>query len=95
MGKKRRFTVEFQATVEIELDEDLIRRSLTPEWHDSFYALYSAGEVAGHVAYNMVINELSLKQMDGFADLNEDLVGIVSRPGWDVASTEEDLRGHG
>jgi len=87
--KMRKFTIEFRGSAEIELDEKLITRALTEEWRSNFYDLATAGEVASHVAYNLVTNAITLKQMDGFADLSESTVKVVAWPEWEVTATKE------
>jgi hypothetical protein len=83
----KKFRVDFQTSVEIELDEALIERALGDEWRDTFYNLGAAEEVAAHIAYNFVVNSLSMAQLDGFADLDGDRARIVVGPHWDVNAT--------
>jgi len=61
----RKFCVS--ATIGIEVDDQLLEDVLTDEWRSRFYALLSAEDVAGHLAFNL-IQGASLQQLDGFAD---------------------------
>jgi len=67
--KKRRFWVRIDALVEI--DDRLLASVLTDEWRQDYYRLFTAGDVAAHLAYNL-IQRSSLASLDGFADQPED-----------------------
>ncbi len=64
-SRRRRFLV--QIGVEIEVDERLLASVLTAEWRQNFYRLTTPGDVAGHLAYNL-IQDRRLSSLDGFAE---------------------------
>lgn len=72
--RKRRFSVLLD--VEIEVNECLLTDVLTDEWRGHFYPLNSPGEVAAHLAYNLIQGR-RLSSLDGFADQPEDATRIV------------------
>lgn len=83
MGKQT-FKVKFETTAEIELDDELIA-AVDDEWRSQFYAdLVDAEAIAEHIAFNLVINDSSLRSLDGFADQPSDRARIVSVADWDV-----------
>lgn len=86
-AKKRKFTVEFQATLELEIDESVIERGLSAEWQSVYYKFETPEEVAKHIAYNMVVNRAGLSEFDGFADL-DDGQAKANYPEWEVDATE-------
>ncbi len=84
-GKKiRRFAVSIN--LDIDVDESLLTSVLTDEWRGKFYNFTSAGEVAEHLAFNLLGGH-DVNQLDGFADQPNDAVEIV-RDSMD-AETEE------
>lgn len=72
---KRKFwvTLEF----EVEVDEQVLDRGIDPEWRKENYDLTMHEQVAAHIGYNMVRNNIGLSSMDGFADLADDLAVVV------------------
>jgi len=72
--KRRRFLVGL--LVEIEIDEQLLAGVLTDEWRDRFYQLWTAEDVAGHLAYNLA-QDRRLSSLDGFADQDEDRARVL------------------
>ncbi len=85
LGKKfRRFAVSI--SLEIDVDESLLTSVLTDEWRGKFYNFTSAGEVAEHLAFNLLGGH-DVNQLDGFADQLNDAAEII-RDSMD-AETEE------
>lgn len=72
---KRKFwvTLEF----EVEVDEQVLDRGIDPEWRKENYDFTTHEQVAAHIGYNMVRNNIGLSSMDGFADLTDDLAVVV------------------
>lgn len=64
---KRKFRVELSVELTIELDEQVFA-VVDDEWRKVLYDLTTPEEIASHIAYNMVANDLKLSQMDGWAD---------------------------
>lgn len=61
---------------EIELDDAVIA-NVDDSWKRTFYNFTSEHEIVDHIAFNMVVNELKLSQIDGFANLSDDLARII------------------
>lgn len=64
-GTRRRFRVMIETVVEVE--DALIADVLTDEWRERFYPLRDPGDVAAHLAFNLVQGR-SVESLDGFAD---------------------------
>lgn len=61
----------------IELDDKVIQ-AVDDEWRSVFYpSLNTPYKIAEHIAYNMIVNDLKLSQIDGFANLPDDYVRLV------------------
>ncbi len=58
---------------EIDLDDKVIKRGMSKEFSDKFYDLQSPEQVASHIGYNMILNNCQLFNLDGFADLPNNL----------------------
>lgn len=71
----RRFLVSIQ--VEIEVDQRVIDDVLTDAWRADYYPLHSPGDVAAHLAYNLVQGS-QLSDLDGFADQAPDRARVVT-----------------
>lgn len=74
--RKRSFYVTFG--VEVEVSQALLDSVLTNEWSEQFYQLQSAGEVAAHMAYNLV-RGVPLTSLDGFADQPGDAATLIGQ----------------
>lgn len=74
---KKRYTVQLTATVEV--DDAVIKRGLSNEFRKDFYDFHSPGDVAAHIAYNMIVNGCRLTSIDGFADMDAGLARIDGR----------------
>jgi hypothetical protein len=85
---KRKFSVELRTTVTLEIDDSVIG-AVDEEWRRRFYQLEEPVDVAAHVAYNMVVNDLDLSDLDGFANLKDDLASVKEDPGgWECEAVE-------
>ena len=81
----RTFTVHLEADVEIEIDDRAID-TVDDSWRQYFYDLETPEDIAGHIAYNMVVNRLGLSRMDGWADLDNMLAVIIAGPDWEISA---------
>jgi hypothetical protein len=54
--------------VRLEVNPEVIAVALTPEWQANFYVFQNERDVLDHLAYNLVINNARLSQLDGWAD---------------------------
>ncbi len=84
---KRKFKIEVTVTATVEVDDKVFEATLTPEWRGQFYPFHKPEDVVGHIAFNM-IRGLELSQLDGFANLSNDLAGI-SGTDWDDWQVKE------
>lgn len=85
---KRRFNVTLTGYAYIELDDDVID-VVDEEWRGCFYNLHSAEQIAQHIAYNLIVNEVPLSILDGWADQPDSNARILEFVDWDVDAEEE------
>ncbi len=65
--------IHFDGT--IELDEKVIL-AVDDEWRKTFYPITTPQKIAEHIAYNMIVNDLKLSSMDGFANLSDEMARL-------------------
>lgn len=68
---------EITLTASIEIDDAVFKATDNQDWRESFFDYWSDEEVAKHIAFNVLRNGLELTQIDGFADLSDDLVSVL------------------
>ena len=85
---KKKFTVTFNVTAEIELDEQVIS-VVDDEWCSQLYSLRDNSDIAEHIAYNMVKNNACLSQLDGWTDQPDSNAKLLSEK-WELDEVEED-----
>jgi hypothetical protein len=67
--------IYFNGTIEIE---DEVIKSVDDEWRNTFYpSLNTPQKVAEHIACNIIVNDLTLSQLDGFANFPDDFAKII------------------
>lgn len=87
--KMRKFVVHFEADVEIEVDDALLKSCNTDEWRESMMHYTTDEQFVEHIAYNMVVNNLPLHSIDGYADQPEERVALQERaPEWEMDVSE-------
>ena len=86
--KMRKFLVSFHGTAEIQISDDLLRTCNTDEWRAQIVKFTTVEEFAQHIAYNMILNDLQLESIDGYADQPKERVKIIRVPDWDVEAEE-------
>ena len=79
----KRFLVEISTEVMIELSDGVID-AVNDEWRKTLYNLQTPEEIAEHIAYNMVVNDARLSQLDGWADRDDQEAEILLSPDWNV-----------
>lgn len=79
---KKKFTVVFEVTAEIELDEQVIS-VVDDEWRSVLYPLHSDEDIAEHIAYNLVRNQARLSHLDGWADQPDSNAKLISEE-WEL-----------
>jgi hypothetical protein len=93
---KRKFEIQFEIDGEeidtgiIELDQKVID-VVNDEWRSFFYNLYTPEEIAAHIGYNLVINNAKLSDLDGWADLSDNLARVIDWPqldNWETSARE-------
>jgi hypothetical protein len=93
---KRKFEVEVDCnfgsldTVIIELDQKVID-VVDDEWRKYLYDLKTPEEIAEHITFNMIVNKLTLTQLDGWVDLSDDMAKISKypeKPEWEFRAKE-------
>lgn len=70
-----RFLVTYTQYLTLELDQQAIDQ-VDDEWREHFYPLHTPEEIAGHIAPNLA-SGARLSQLDGWADLPDDLASVV------------------
>ncbi len=83
----RKFYVTLKVDVTLLLNEDVID-IVDDGWRSAFYDLHTPKDIASHIAYNMVANEIELSQMDGWADMSNGNAVLFSQE-WEVDDCQE------
>lgn len=61
----------------IELDDKVIS-SVDDDWRNTFYpSITTPQKIAEHIAFNMIVNDLKLSGIDGFANLSDEMARLV------------------
>lgn len=68
--ERKEFRVKLTCYVTLRISPTVLA-GVDDGWRQTYYQLHSDEDVAQHIAYNMVVNDLSLQQIDGFADRKE------------------------
>jgi hypothetical protein len=84
---KRKFVVTFEGEAEIELDDEVIN-VVDDQWRSQLYDLKTPEEIAGHIGYNLVINQWNLSNLDGWADQPNHNARVISETDWEVSAKE-------
>lgn len=73
-----KFKVTFHVTVELDVDRSVIKEATSADWRKSFYDLRTPEEVAEHIAFNAVANDIrDVTALDGFALIDKEKVKYV------------------
>ncbi len=66
--------IHFEGT--IELDDEVIK-AVNDDWRRTFYpSITTSQKVAEHIAFNMIVNDLNLSSIDGFANLSDEMARL-------------------
>ena len=84
----KRFMVELSTVVCIEL-QDAVIDVVNDEWRSHCYNLRTPKEIAEHLAYNIVINDAKLSQLDGWADQPNDNIKLLHSVEWESNAISE------
>ena len=88
MKNSRKFELSFEMgdslidSAIVEIDQELID-VVDDDWRSVLYDLHTPEEIAEHIGYNLIINNIHLSQMDGWADKDNDLARVVKWPDLD------------
>lgn len=83
---KRRFVVNFEGYIEIELDDAVID-VVDDDWRDNLYDLNTPEEIAAHIAYNF-LRGAALSNLDGWADQPNSNAVVIEQDIYEVGSRE-------
>ena len=61
---------------DIELDRAVID-AVDDLWRKMFYDFNTPQQIAEHIAFNMVVNNLDLSDIDGFVNLSNDMAKLL------------------
>ena len=82
MKFKKKWTGHYGETIyfdrKIEID-DIVIDAVDDSWRKTFYNFTTPQQIADHIAFNMIVNDLKLSDIDGFANLSDDLVSLVEK----------------
>mgnify|MGYP001340642352 CR=1 FL=1 len=68
--------IHFEGTLELD---DAVINNVDGSWREMFYDFTTPQQIAEHIAFNMIVNDLTLSQIDGFANLFDDLANLVGK----------------
>jgi hypothetical protein len=85
-ARKFHITLEVEAVVEID---DAVIAAVDDDWRDAFYDLTTPTEIAELIGQNMIMQHMSLSDIDGFADHPDARARVVGFPDWIVTECEE------
>lgn len=61
----------------IEVDDEVIQ-AVDDDWRYTFYSsLTTPQRIVEHIAFNMIVNDLKLSQIDGFANLPDEMATLL------------------
>lgn len=66
--------IHFEGTLELD---DAVIANVDDIWRKLFYDFNEPRQIADHIAFNMIVNDLTLSKIDGFANLSDDMVVLL------------------
>jgi hypothetical protein len=86
----RKFRVRFEAEIEFEVADELLKSCNTDEWRSQMFPFKRDDQFVAHIAQNMVINQIGLGSIDGYADQPKERVAWkdLGLQDWDVEAVE-------
>ena len=85
---KRVFRINLMGSAVIELDDEVIS-VVNDEWRKNFYRLVTVNDIAGHIGYNLIVNGVSLSQLDGWADQSDEDAILLRPTEWEIDECRE------
>jgi len=83
---KRKFEVEFTGNVTLELEQSVLDE-VDESFKKNIYNLDTLEKIVQHLAYNLVINQFKLSDMDGWIYHDNSDARILEED-WDLRVTE-------
>lgn len=80
--KSTTFEIRIVGTARLTLSDVLIA-SIDDGWRKQFYNLRTLKEIAEHIGFNMLANDLLLSEIDGFAD-RQDAEAVMVDASWEM-----------
>lgn len=80
-GARKKFTTRYVVTIETDIDVNLLREVMSPEWQRDLYLFRTEQDAADHLAFNLA-QERSLLSLDGFA--HRDPKDVTTKIEWDL-----------
>lgn len=66
--------IHFEVTIELD---DKVIYAVNDDWRKTFYpSITTPQKVAEHIAFNMIVNDLNLSGIDGFANLQDEMAKL-------------------
>lgn len=76
---KKTYKVRVIQEVELEIDSKIIK-AVDENWRKTFYKhVKTPQDIANHIGYNVLVNDAQLSNLDGFANLSNNLVKVLRR----------------
>lgn len=66
--------IHFEGTLELD---DAVIANVNDNWHEFFYDFTELQQIANHIAFNMIVNDLTLSRINGFANLSDDMAVLL------------------
>jgi hypothetical protein len=73
-----KFKVTYEVTVELDIDRSVIKEATSADWRKSFYDLHTPEDVADHIGFNAIANDIrDVTALDGFAHIEKGKVKYI------------------
>jgi hypothetical protein len=66
--------IYFEGVIEID---DAVINNVDDSWRKMFYDFTTPQQIAEHIAFNLIVNDATLSQLDGFANLSDDMAVLL------------------
>lgn len=66
--------IHFEGTLELD---DAVIANVDDSWRKLFYDFNEPQQVADHIVFNMIVNDLTLSKIDGFANLSDNMAILL------------------
>lgn len=76
MSTEHLFRVRFEGEALLKLDQEVINQ-VDDEWRESLYNLKDAEDIAAHIGFNLIFNNWKLSELDGWANLKDNMAKLI------------------